>query len=430
MKERIERFLKGMREVFGNASVYLKELPTKIFRKVKEVRIYLLQWYIIKEFLVVFLISSFSLTLIAIVFNLVMDISWFTQHQDVLSSKFNYILLVYFLRGPHLYYYIAPLCVLISIAYVISSMSKNFELVAVVNAGMSLKKLFMPLILVNVILSFLYFFFLDQVVTYSLKNARYIERIQIWNDENFKATDFLVDLKEPIKGSNPNITYTYIGYVSRNGIMSNVAIQKFYDAKNLREMDFKKREFSKGLIEYTISARYGKWDEKLQNWVLYSVELLKLSPLSEIEDKKKLDKYVPPFKLDKPSYFFPSKYEFEALTLSEMKEELIKPLSVTLSFDQKNYYQKLMVIYSRPSVSVSLLIAAIIALGFVKVLSRDLAFANMIFQSVFRYVLYFVSFLGGVYLGEKAILPPVVAAWIANVIFLAYGFYLNYKLKT
>jgi len=429
MKERIERFLKGMRKVFGNASVYLEELP-KIFRKVKEVRIYLLQWYIIKEFLVVFLISSFSLTLIAIVFNLVMDISWFTQHQDVLSSKFNYILLVYFLRGPHLYYYIAPLCVLISIAYVISSMSKNFELVAVVNAGMSLKKLFMPLILVNVILSFLYFFFLDQVVTYSLKNARYIERIQIWNDENFKATDFLVDLKEPIKGSNPNITYTYIGYVSRNGIMSNVTIQKFYDAKNLREMDFKKREFSKGLIEYTISARYGKWDEKLQNWVLYSVELLKLSPLSEIEDKKKLDKYVPPFKLDKPSYFFPSKYEFEALTLSEMKEELIKPLSVTLSFDQKNYYQKLMIIYSRPSISVSLLIAAIIALGFVKVLSRDLAFANMIFQSVFRYVLYFVSFLGGVYLGEKAILPPVVAAWIANVIFLAYGVYLNYKLKT
>jgi lipopolysaccharide export LptBFGC system permease protein LptF len=281
-----------------------------------------------------------------------------------------------------------------------------------------------------VILSFLYFFFLDQVVTYSLKNARYIERIQIWNDENFKATDFLVDLKEPIKGSNPNITYTYIGYVSRNGIMSNVTIQKFYDAKNLREMDFKKREFSKGLIEYTISARYGKWDEKLQNWVLYGVELLKLSPLSEIEDKKKLDKYVPPFKLDKPSYFFPSKYEFEALTLSEMKEELIKPLSVTLSFDQKNYYQKLMVIYSRPSISVSLLIAAIIALGFVKVLSRDLAFANMIFQSVFRYVLYFVSFLGGVYLGEKAILPPVVAAWIANVIFLAYGVYLNYKLKT
>jgi lipopolysaccharide export system permease protein len=430
MKERIERFLKGMREVFGNASVYLKELPTKIFRKVKEIRIYLLQWYIIKEFLVVFLISSFSLTLIAIVFNLVMDISWFTQHQDVLSSKFNYILLVYFLRGPHLYYYIAPLCVLISIAYVISSMSKNFELVAVVNAGMSLKKLFMPLILVNMILSFLYFFFLDQVVTYSLKNARYIERIQIWNDENFKATDFLVDLKEPIKGSNPNITYTYIGYVSRNGIMSNVTIQKFYDAENLREMDFKKREFSKGLIEYTISARYGKWDEKLQNWVLYSVELLKLSSLSEIEDKKKLDKYVPPFKLDKPSYFFPSKYEFEALTLSEMKEELIKPLSVTLSFDQKNYYQKLMMIYSRPSISVSLLIAAIIALGFVKVLSRDLAFANMIFQSVFRYVLYFVSFLGGVYLGEKAILPPVVAAWIANVIFLAYGVYLNYKLKT
>jgi lipopolysaccharide export system permease protein len=429
MKERIERFLKGMRKVFDNALVYLEELP-KIFRKVKEVRIYLLQWYIIKEFLVVFLISSLLLTLIAIVFNLVMDISWFTQHQDVLSSKFNYILLVYFLRGPHLYYYIAPLCVLISIAYVISSMSKNFELVAVVNAGMSLKKLFMPLILVNVILSFLYFFFLDQVVTYSLKNARYIERIQIWNDENFKATDFLVDLKEPIKGSNPNITYTYIGYVSRNGIMSNVTIQKFYDAKNLREMDFKKREFSKGLIEYTISARYGKWDEKLQNWVLYGVELLKLSPLSEIEDKRKLDKYVPPFKLDKPSYFFPSKYEFEALTLSEMKEELIKPLSVTLSFDQKNYYQKLMVIYSRPSISVSLLIAAIIALGFVKVLSRDLAFANMIFQSVFRYVLYFVSFLGGIYLGEKAILPPVVAAWIANVIFLAYGVYLNYKLKT
>ena len=429
MKERIERFLKGMREVFGNVSVYLEELP-KIFRKVKEIRIYLLQWYIIKEFLVVFLISSLLLTLIAIVFNLVMDISWFTQHQDVLSSKFNYILLVYFLRGPHLYYYIAPLCVLISIAYVISSMSKNFELVAVVNAGMSLKKLFMPLILVNVILSFLYFFFLDQVVTYSLKNARYIERIQIWNDENFKATDFLVDLKEPIKGSNPNITYTYIGYVSRNGIMSNVTIQKFYDAENLREMDFKKREFSKGLIEYTISARYGKWDEKLQNWVLYGVELLKLSSLSEIEDKKKLDKYVPTFKLDKPSYFFPSKYEFEALTLSEMKEELIKPLSVTLSFDQKNYYQKLMVIYSRPSISVSLLIAAIIALGFVKVLSRDLAFANMIFQSVFRYVLYFVSFLGGVYLGEKAILPPVVAAWIANVIFLAYGVYLNYKLKT
>ncbi len=429
MKEMVKKFLKGVKKIFANFLITLKEV-LKTLKKVKEIRFYLLQWYIIKEFLVVFFIISFLLTLIAIVLNLVMDISWFTQHQNVLSSKFNYILLVYFLRGPHLYSYIAPLCVLISIAYVISNMSKNFELVAVVNAGMSLRKLFMPLILVNVILSFLYFFFLDQVVTYSLKSARYIERIEIWNDENFKETGFLVDLKDPIKGSNPDVTYTYIGYVSRNGIISNVTVQKFYNVRELKEIDFKRREFSKGLIEYTISARYGKWDEKVQNWVLYDVELLKLNPVSEIEEKKKFNKYIPPFKLDKPSYFFPSKYEFEALTLSEMNEELIKPLSVSLSFDQKNYYQKLMMIYSRPSISVSLLVAAIIALGFAKVLSRDLAFANMVFQGVFRYVLYFVSFLGGVYLGEKTVLPPVVAAWIANIFFLGYGVYLNYKLKT
>jgi lipopolysaccharide export system permease protein len=412
---------------------FLKELGKYfliLWSKSKEVKIYLLQWYIIKEFLIVFFITSISLTLVSVVFNLLMDISWFTEHPDILASKFNYILLVYFLRGPNLYSYIAPLCVLISVAYVISSMSKNFELIAIVNAGMSLKRLFVPFIITNFILSVGYFFFIDQVVTFSLKNARYIERVVIWNDESFKAMDTLVDLKDPIKGSDPNITYTYIGYISKLGVVSNITIQKFYDPKSLKTMNFQKREFSKGLIEYTITAKYGKWDAKLQNWVLYDVDVLKLTPISEVEDEQKFGRYVPDFKIDKPSYFFPSKYEFNALTLSEMKEELIKPLSTVLSFDRKNYYQKIMSIYSRVSMSFSLLISAMIALGFVKVLSKDLSFANMIFQSIFRYILYFITFLGGVYLGERAILSPVVAAWIANVIFLGYGFHLNYKLKT
>lgn len=387
-----------------------------------------IQRYIIKQFLLAFLISSVSLTILAVVFNLVMDMSWFLANPDVLRNKFEYILLVYVLRGPHLYSYLAPLCMLISISYVVSRMSRNFELVAIVNAGVSLKRLFAPFITITILISILYFLFLDQVMTMAGKESRKIERVNVWGDLSFLESEYIENIREPIKSQNKLVTYVEIGFVSRKGEMRNVKINKFYEYTG--GIDFESKKFEGGLIQYTISASYGKWDENLKNWILYNVEITEFDKKTELVSKRRLDKYTPDFKLDEPNFFFPMKYDFMFLTMSEMSQELNKTLATKFVFGSSGYYQRLMQMLSRPSISFSLLISALISLGFVTVISRNLTFVNMLFQSVIRYVLYFITFLGGVWLGENRILPPIVAIWIPNIIFTSYAIYLNYKVKT
>lgn len=392
------------------------------------VKFYKIQIYIIKQFLLTFLSISILLTILAIILNLVMDLNWFLHHPEILKEKFNKILLVYFLRGPYLFSYIAPLCVLISISYVISRMSRNFELVAIVNAGMSLKKLFAPLTLTLFIMSILFFFFQDQIVTISGKQSRTIERIEIWNDTSFLETTTLENIKDPIKSQNKFITYTEIGFISKDGEIKNVKINKFFE--NTGKIDFKEKKFEGGLIQYTIYAKYGKWDDKIKNWKLKDVEIFEFNEKTELVSRKFQKEYIPEFKLDPPSFFFPKKYDFSFLTLAEMNEELNKSLSSRISFEAGNYYQKLMQMLARPSISLSLLISGLIALGFVTVISRNLTFINMVFQSVIRYVIYFIIFLMGMWIGENRILPPLVAIWLPNIIFLSYGIYLNVKVKT
>ncbi|MCS7298848.1 MAG: LptF/LptG family permease [Spirochaetia bacterium] len=387
-----------------------------------------IQKYIIKQFLFAFLVSSVSLTLLAVVFNLVMDMNWFLANPDVLRNKFEYILLVYVLRGPHLYSYLAPLCMLISISYVVSRMSRNFELVAIVNAGVSLKRLFAPFITITILISILYFLFLDQVMTAAGKESRKIERVKVWGDLSFLDSEYIENIKEPLKSQNKLVTYVEIGFVSRSGEMRDVRINKFYEYTG--GIDFESKRFEGGLVQYTITARYGKWDEKIKNWILYDAEITEFDKKTELVSRKKLNTYTPDFKLDEPSFFFPMKYDFMFLTMSEMTQELNKSLATKFVFGSSGYYQRLMQMLSRPSLSFSLLISVLISLGFVTVISRNLTFVNMVFQSVIRYVLYFITFLGGVWLGENRILPPIVAVWIPNLIFVSYAIYLNYKVKT
>ncbi|MGC8767625.1 MAG: LptF/LptG family permease [Brevinematia bacterium] len=417
-----------LKEIFTNTSNLIKEQLKVLWKEIKEFKLYSIQIHVIKQFTIIFLASSLALTLLSTLFNLVMDLNWFLSNSGVLEKKFYYILLSYLLKGPYLYSYLAPLCVLVSIAYLLSSMSRNFELVAIVNTGMSLKKLFFPLILFSFILSIIYFVFLDQVATYTSKESRKIERVMVWEETNFIQNSELFDINEPIKGSDKTITFTRIGYISKSGIMSNVVLNKFF--KEAGEMSFKNKKFEGGLIEYTIKAEKGVWDNNLKNWILYNVEIIKFDKKAEIVEKKVLNKYIPEFKIDKPDFFFPKKYDFNFLTISEMKEELEKSLVTKTTFEGGNYYQKLMQIYVRSSLSFSLAIATMLALGFVTVISRNLNFVSMISQSVIRYVLYFITFLSFVWLGENRFLPPIIAVWTPNLIFLIYGIYLNSKVKT
>lgn len=430
----------NFRELFQKISVYGNSLFLLLQSYGKKFVVYSLEYfkdsvkflriqrYVVKQFLVFFVTSSILLTLLAVIFNLIMDLNWFFTKPGILEKKFNYILIVYFLRGPYLYSYLAPLCVLISISYVISRMSRNFELVAIVNAGVSLRRLFAPLILVLTILSVLYFFFLDQIVTYAGKESRTIERLKVWEDKSFLDVPHIENIKDPVKSQNKSITYLEIGFISKDGIMKNVRISKFFEKTG--KINFKKKEFEGGLIQYAINAKSGKWDPSINNWRLSEVEVFEFNEKTELVSRKYYKEFIPNFKLDPPTFFFPRKYDFYFLTMAEMSEELNKSLAFKSSFEGGNYYQKLMQMLSRPSISFSLLISGLLALGFVMVISRNLTFVNMVFQSVIRYVLYFVSFLGGMWLGENRILPPVVAIWLPNIIFIIYAGYLNYKVRT
>ncbi len=392
-------------------------------------RIYRIQIYVTWSFLKVFFVVSIVLTFLGTIFTFLMDIMWFIN-SGMLQKKFQSIMIVYFFRAPNIFYYLAPLCVLISISYVFSKMSKNFELVAIVTSGMSIKQLFYPLIVTGLILSILFFFFNDNIMTASAKKARYIERVVVFEETNFASPNKMENILIPIKSKNPEITYRQIGMVSIDGKMSNVSINKFFISDKESRLNYDDKSFEAGLIEYTINAKYAQWVPSISNWELYDVEIIKLNRNSEVVFKKTEKKFIPDFQIDPPDHFFPLPYEFSALSLSEMKSELLKGISSFVTFGKEDYQQKLMLIYTRVSSACTIIISLLIALGFINIMSKKYLFTTMAVKSVIVYVIYYVCFLAGMFLGQNKILPEVLGAWIGNIVFLIYGIYNISRVKT
>ena len=137
-----------------------------------------LDWYIIKKFLGTFFFTLALILLIVIIFDISEKIDDFLEHEVSLKAIiFEY----YFNFIPYFGNLFSPLFIFISVIFFTSKMANNTEIIAILNSGMSFKRLLKPFMISAVILGVLSFILGNFIIPPSNSKRINFENKYIWN---------------------------------------------------------------------------------------------------------------------------------------------------------------------------------------------------------------------------------------------------------
>ncbi len=202
----------------------------------------ILDFYIIRKFLVTF-ITAISLIIIIVV---VIDIS--ENIQDFLDGKapVKEIITGYYLNFiPYFVNLFSPLFTFIAVIYFTSKLTTNSEIVAMLNAGMSLYRMLIPYLISAIIIGILSFYLSNFLIPRTSNNLNIFKEKYVSRQIRPKKSDNHIKIA-------PN-TFAYVHY---------------WDNVNVRGHDFWYEKFDSDGLIYKISAETISWDSTKRNWKL------------------------------------------------------------------------------------------------------------------------------------------------------------------
>ena len=143
----------------------------------------ILDRYIIKKFLGTFFFSLALIIVIAVVFDISEKLDDFIERKAPFKAiVFDY----YFNFIPYFANLFAPLFVFISVIFFTAKLAANTEIVAILNSGISFRRLLYPYFLASLLLAGLSFYFNGWVIPHSNKVKLNFENLYIKNPVEFK----------------------------------------------------------------------------------------------------------------------------------------------------------------------------------------------------------------------------------------------------
>jgi len=287
---------------------------------------------------------------------------------------------------------IIPVGILLAVIVVLGIMSKNNEIIALKSCGISIYYLLKPILLIGFFFSIFHFILSDVVVPITMSRAN-----KIWLVEVKKKSAVLSKEKNIwIKGNRSIFHIKY--YNPSNKIISGVTLNYFDDNFRLiRRVDAKRGFYKTGkwifqdLIEQILNVEDGNYkvtlhDERVEKFDFLPDDLKHVVKKSEEMNFKELLAYI-------------RKVESEGYDAAIYRVDLHAKIA-----------------FPFVGVIMSLLAAGVAVKKKIKrTMSVSIAFGiGMVF-------LYWVFYSFCLSLGYGGILPPIIATWMANIIFLCFG---------
>lgn len=301
--------------------------------------------------------------------------------------------LTYFLYNiPFIVSQITPVGILLAVLVVFGLMNKNNEMIALRSCGVSVYYLLKPVLVIGVILAVGLFYMTDILVPTATFKAN-----RIWQGEVKKKKLVTTRTNNIWLKDRQRIIHIH-HYNPKKPAIAGVTLHYF-------DTDFK--------LVRRIDADKGRWQEK--SWLLMEVMEQVLDPKS---GEYRVD-YQPHQRVNLG--FVPADLQRVVKKSEEMnfKElwEYIKRIE-SEGYDVTNYRVDL---YAKPALPFVCLIMCMVGLGIsVKRQLKDGVAIGVAYGLGIAF-LYWVSFSFCVSLGYAEMLPPLVAAWITNIVFLCIG---------
>ncbi len=348
----------------------------------------ILDWYILKKFLFTFIFTILAITTIAVV----IDTS--EKADDFVNSGLNtsQIIMKYYIGFvPFIVSMIFPLMVFIAVIYFTSRMAGRSEIVAILAGGVRFNRVLRPYLIGAILLSGIFWI-----------------ASQTWIPKANKIrTDFQAYYVDRNSSYQPNVTQGSNYYLRVDS--NTYVVLHYYDTFSKSASSFALQKLKNNKVYYNMRAERIQWDTAKKNWHLYNVIERNIDGLKE-SAKKKSDTSL---NLNvKPSELGHDEYLKDKLTSDDLKE-FIKREELR-GTEGLNFYK--VERYHRDSTPFSIIIMTI--MGAV-VSSRKIRGGSGLYLAfgLVAAAVFVVMDKFAITFATKGNFPPILAAWIPNIIF-------------
>jgi lipopolysaccharide export system permease protein len=214
------------------------------FRKaLADLKLKIIDIYIIKKFLGTFFFSLVGILTIAVVFDFAEKIDNFMQnHAPVKAIIFNY----YFNFIPYFATLFSPLFVFIAVIFFTSKMAINTEIIAILNSGMSFRRIMWPYFLSSLVIAIFTFTLTNFVIPHA-NSVR-----MAFEDKYYRSSPYRA-------GAITNV---------HRQVYSNIyAYMEYYDPGEQQGRNFSLERFDENnQLESKLIATQVRWDTAIHKW--------------------------------------------------------------------------------------------------------------------------------------------------------------------
>jgi lipopolysaccharide export system permease protein len=346
--------------------------------------------YLYKEFFTFFFVSLLTFLIIFLMIQFFEKIDSLLKANVPLEVAFSFFIY----NIPSVVQQLLPVSVLISVMLTLSIMNKHNEILAIKNCGIGLFRLFSPLIIISVFIGVVSFFLSESIVPITRSVANDIWEYQVKKKDpqgSYKLSHLWYRGKSSI--------YQIRSYDSRKNIIEGLSIFFFDDAFRLHKR---------------IDARKAKWMKGI--WYLNDGLIQKITPDGALETESFHHHTI--LLPETPSVFQRTMKAPEEMSFWKLKTytKKIRQEGYDSTRCQVELHNKI----AFPFISLVLTLVGI-PLGLRKK-KGGIPFAISIGIGIS--FLYLLTFGLSRSLALAGALPPLLAAWLANFLFLLFGIYL------
>ena len=365
---------------------------TQVLKKLKPSFIKRLDWYIIKKFIGTYFFSIILIISIAIVFDVNENLAKFTQyHAPIKAIVFDY----YMNFVPYFANLFSPLFVFIAVIFFTSKLAGNSEIIAMLAAGVSFKRLMRPYMFSCVLLSMLSYYLSAYVIPHGTIIRQNFETVYKNKKKNTAADNVQLQVGQGV-----------------------VAYLQHYDNTTKKGYGFSLDKFeNKKLVSHMTATdiQYDTISDTKYRWKARNYKVRQLKGLREhITSGAQCDTII----MMEPTDLVYSKGQHETFTSPELRDYITKQIDR----GSGNVVQYQVEYHKRIAASFASFILTIIGLslssrkrkggmGLYLGIGLALSFTYIMLQTISSTFAINADF------------PPMLAAWIPNIIFAVVAYF-------
>lgn len=355
--------------------------------------------YLLREFLspLILIIAGFAslVLLVQVVDSLPSFRDW--------KAPFHLILAYHLFKFPLLVAQVVPVAVMLSTLVSLGGLARNSEVAAMQSGGVSVLRLAAPFLAASLVIWALQFAMAELLVPYATDQARYVQKVLIEHRPFWGISS-----REKVAMNLAGGRQIYLDRVDgEKGEMEGVLLMQRQD----------------GLLKSRVDAALGKYEGG--QWFFYRGVERNFDAAGRETSVRPFERW--PWDIgEKPEDFMVESNQREEDLLQLSIAQLTKIIHV-LKLTGADYHKALVCRHVRISYPFSCVVLALlgVALPFLFPYGQRAVVGAAIglLVSLGCGMLYLVFIQVGLSLGKSGLLPPLPAAWLGNVLFLAIGIY-------